>query len=394
MRHAPLGKLRQFIGTESSAKAKVWPAAAVVVMATASLVAAVGPSVSASSSPNDFTRTNLIANKKGDGAKFIDPNLKNAWGLAAGASTPLWVSDNNSGMATVYSGGINGSAVKLDLTVPVPGMNPTGQVFNTATKAFPVGGTTGKPAFFIVDSDSIGTSQSPGEIAAWNGGAKFVVEDSPKGGPGGTTPAHAVFKGLAMTATSKAGPELFAADVANATVDVFNHNFAPVKTPTEFVDPKLPAGYAPFNVQNLNGMIYVAYGKQNKSKTDVIRAAGLGIVDVFTVDGKFVRRMVSNGSASPLDAPWGMAIAPAKFGAFGGDLLVGNLGNGWIDAFNPTTGKFMGTLDNSTGYPITVNDLWGIEVGNSAFGGASSLVFSGGPANYANGVVGVINPAK
>jgi uncharacterized protein (TIGR03118 family) len=340
--------------------------------------------------PNSFKRTNLVANTGTVGAKLVDHNLKNAWGLAAGPTSPVWVSDNNSGFATVYTGGVNGSPVSLALTVPVPGGNPTGQVFNSDASAFKVAGTA---AVFIVATDSIGSTQSPGEIAAWNGGAKFVVETSPKGGPGGKTPAGAVFKGLAIATTPKAGPELFAADVANARVDVFNSKFASVKTPGEFSDPKIPAGYAPFGIQDLGNKIYVSYGKQNKSKTDVVTGAGLGFVDVYSVDGKLISHLISGGRTSPLDAPWGLAIAPAGFGPFGGDLLVGNLGNGWINAFNATTGKFAGTLDGPTGYPVTVNGLWGIRPGNSAFGGAGSLVFGGGPANYNNGVLGILTPA-
>jgi uncharacterized protein (TIGR03118 family) len=347
--------------------------------------------MAATALPNSFKQTNLIANNASFGAKLVDPNLTNAWGLASSPSSPLWVSDNNSGKASVYSGGINGGAVSLDLTVPVPGGNPTGQVFNPTT-SFPVGGPTGSPAVFIVATDSIGTTQSPGEIAAWNGGVSFVVEDSPSGGPGGKTPAGAVFKGLALAATPTAGPELFAADVANATVDVFSHTFAPVSTPTEFKDPKIPAGYAPFGIQNLGGKIYVTYGKQNATKTDVVPGAGLGFVDVYSVNGKLLHHLVSGGSGSPLNEPWGLAIAPTGFGPFGGDLLVGNLGNGWVNAFNPTTGQYLGALYGTNGLPVAIKGLWGLRVGNSAFGGKSSVVFSAGPKAYANGLVGTLTP--
>jgi uncharacterized protein (TIGR03118 family) len=364
-----------------------------VVVAAAGLAAAAEPAVAAAAPANSFTRTNLISNTTSRHPNLLDKTLKNAWGIAAGPDTPLWVSDNNSGRATVYSGGVNGSKVALQLTVPVPGGNPTGQVFNPA-KAFPVGGATGKPAVFILDSDSIGSTQSPGEIAAWNGGAKFVVEDSPAGGPGGKTPAKAVFKGLAVAAKTKAGPELFAADVANATVDVFNSKFASVSTPAEFKDPQIPAGYAPFGIQNLGNKIYVTYGKQNKAKNNVVPGAGLSFVDVYSVNGKLLHHLVAGGASSPLNEPWGLAIAPAGFGPFAGDLLVGNLGNGWINAFSPATGKFLGTLDNSTGYPITIHGLWGLMVGNSAFGGPSSVIFSAGPNSYNNGVVGILNPAS
>jgi len=406
MRHA----LRSTAGAPRPANqvsGRRWPAAVTMVAAAAGLVAIGVPAWASSASvtpasvtpasgppalarPADrFKQTNLIANKASFGAKLVDKNLTNAWGLAAGPGTPIWVSDNNSGLATVYSGGINGGAVSLDLTVPVPGGNPTGQVFNSDSGAFPVGGTSGMPAAFIVDTDSVGKAQSPGEIAAWNGGASFVVEDSVKGGVGGKTPAHAVFKGLALATATAAGPELFAADVANAKVDVFNRDFRLLSTPREFRDPKIPAGYAPFGIQTLNGRVYVSYGKQNKSRTDVVPGAGRGFVDVYTVNGKLIKHLLSHG---PLNEPWGLVIAPKGFGPFAGDLLVGNLGNGWINAFNPSTGKSLGPLRNAKGRPVAISGLWGLMVGNSAFGGASSVVFSAGPNGYANGLVGVLNP--
>src|SRR5690348_13589904 len=176
-------------GGQGLARARKWQPCLLAFVAASGLVAAGAPALASAAQPPDvFTKVNLISNQAAhQHTSLTDKNLKNAWGITAGPSTPIWVSDNNSGFATVYSGGINGSKVTLDLTVPVPGANPTGQVFNSF-KAFPVGGATGSPAIFIVDSDSIGSTQSPGEIAAWDGGAKFVVEDSPKGGPGGMTP--------------------------------------------------------------------------------------------------------------------------------------------------------------------------------------------------------------
>ena len=378
-------------GGQSLARDRRWQPAVAAFVAAAGLAAAGVPALASAAPPPDvFTKVNLISNLATQHASLVDPNLKNAWGITAGPGTPLWVSDNNSAKATVYSGGINGSKVMLDLTVPVPGGNPTGQVFNS-TKGFPVGGPSGPAAIFILDSDSIGSAQSPGQIEAWDGGAKFAVEDSPTGGPGGMTPKGAIFKGLAI-ANTKAGPELFATDVANGKVDIFNGKFAPVSATSEFSDPHLPAGYVPFGIQALGGKIYVSYGKQNAQKTDVVPGAGLGVVDVYSVNGALLHHLVSNGPASPLNEPWGLAIAPAGFGPFAGDLLVGNLGNGWINAFNPMTGKFLGVLDNSSGYPITIPGLWGLMVGNSAFGGTRSLVFSAGPSNYNNGSVGVINP--
>jgi uncharacterized protein (TIGR03118 family) len=358
------------------------------------VVAALAPAAAAApttTAPNMFTQTNLVANNSSSGAKLVDPNLTNAWGLASSATGAIWVSDNNSGNATVYSGGVNGSAVTLDLTVPVPGGNPTGQVANP-TSDFPVGGTTGSAAIFIVDTDSIGTTQSPGEIAAWNGGASFVVEDSPSGGPGGTTPSGAVFKGLAVSALPTAGPELFAADVANARVDVFDKDFVPISTPTEFVDPAVPTGYAPFNVQALGKNLFVTYGKQNAAKTNVVAGAGLGYVDEYSPNGVLVKHLISGGAGSPLNEPWGLALAPKGFGPFAGMLLVGNLGNGLINVFSPTTGAHLGALRNTSGTPLVISGLWGLRVGNAAFGGTNAVVFSAGPTNYSSGLLGTLTP--
>jgi uncharacterized protein (TIGR03118 family) len=355
-------------------------AAAVGLVATAAPAGAAAP-------PNSFARTILIANKATFHPRLVDPHLKNAWGLAAGPTTPIWVSDNNSGFATVYAGGIKGGAVMPELTVAVPGGNATGQVFNGSTTAFTA---QGLPAAFIVDSDSVGSHQSPGRIEAWNGGANFIIEDSATGGPGHKVPAGAVFKGLALATTPKAGPELFAADVHNARIDVFNRGYKLLSTPKEFRDPKIPAGWAPFNVQLLGGSVYVTYGKQNKARTDVVPGAGLGFVDVYNVNGGLIRHLAAHGA---LNEPWGLAIAPKGFGPFAGDLLVGNLGNGWINVFNKATGKYLGWLDTPNGTPVAIPGLWGLKVGNSSFGGSSSLVFSAGPNGQANGEVGLLNPA-
>ena len=380
-------------GTGKLAGGRRWPAAVTMFVVAVGLIAVAAPAGAAAkraTAKNSFAQTNLIANNASLRPKLVDKNLTNAWGLASSPMSPFWVSDNNTGFATVYSGGVNGSPVSLALTVPVPGGNPTGQVFNPSS-AFPVGGPQGGSAVFIVATDSIGATQSPGEIAAWNGGAAFVVEDSPKGGPGGKTPAKAVLKGIALSTAPKAGPELFAADVANAKVDVFDRDFHPVNTSTEFKDPKIPAGYAPFDVQQLGSQIYVTYVKQNSAKTDGVSGKGLGFVDVYTVNGQLVKHLVAHG---PLDEPWGLAIAPTGFGPFAGDLLVGNLGNGWINVFNPKTGEYLGPLRTTSGSPIAINGLWGLRVGNSTFGGSSSLVFSAGPNGQMNGLVGILKPAS
>lgn len=372
------------------------PAVLVMAVATIALVSVMGPGP-ASAHPalhaknRVFSATNLVADSASFAPKLVDGNLTNAWGLAYFPGGPIWVSDNNSGNATVYEGGVNGSPVSLELTVPVPGGNPTGQVYNS-TGGFPVGGVGGPTAAFIVATDSIGAAQSPGEIAAWYGGSSFVVEDSPTGGPGGTTPTGAVFKGLAIADTA-AGPELFATDVANGRVDVFNHDFVPMNTPTEFVDHAIPAGYTPFGIEVLKGNVVVTYGLQNAQKNDVVQGAGFGYVDIFTVNGALVRHLVTGGATSPLDAPWGLAIAPKHFGHFSGKLLVGNLGNGVINVFNAKNGKFMGPLTDSSGHRIVIDGLWGLEAGNSVFGGTRSVVFSAGPTAYSDGLVGILTAA-
>lgn len=329
-----------------------------------------------------------MADTPGVGAKLVDPNLRNAWGIA-GSSTPLWVADNNTKKVTVYTGGVKGSAVSLFLTVGVPGGHPTGQVFNP-TQRFPVGGTAGSPASFIVSTNGTGTSLV-GQIEAWNSGSKFVVEDSPAGAVGGKTPAGAIFMGLAITPTSSVGPELFAADVHNARVDIFNKKFARIKAPSEFTDPGIPAGYAPYGIQRLGKQIYVTYGKQDSGKNNVIPGAGLGLVDVFSDNGVLMHHLIGNGPHSRLNEPWGLAIAPSGFGRFAGDLLVGNLGDGRINAFNPTTGQFLGVL-KSSGTAITIPGLWGLMPGTGFFGGSGTLAFSAGPSGYAGGLVGTLSP--
>ena len=203
-------------------------------------------------------------------------------------------------------------------------------------------------------------------------------------------PAHAVFKGLALATVTKAGPELFATDVANGKIDVFNNNFRYVKTPGRVQGPEDPGRVRAVQRAILGGRLYVTYAKQNKAKTDVLVGKGRGFVDVYTVDGKLIKHLAGSGE---LNAPWGLAIAPKGFGPFGGALLVGNLGNGWINAFNPTTGKYLGWLDTPNGTPVAIPGLWGLEVGNSSFGGPSAVEFSAGPRGYQDGLVGILTPA-
>jgi uncharacterized protein (TIGR03118 family) len=322
---------------------------------------------SASSSANEYVQTNLVSNVPGLAAT-TDPNLVNPWGVSFTPTSPFWVSDQGTGVSTLYNGA--GAITPLVVTVPSSGSpgpaGPTGQVANTTT-GFALGGT---PARFIFDT--LG-----GTIDAWTGGTTATVVSTVPG---------AVFTGLAEG--SAAGSNyLYAADVRSGVVRVFDTNFNQVTATTfagKFVDPALPAGLAPFNVQLLNGLLYVEYA--------AVTATGAplpgGVVDIFDTSGNFVRRVSSNGA---LYAPWGVTLAPSTFGAFGGDLLVGNFGNGEINAFNPVTGTFIDTLDGPNGQPIVNDFLWALDFRTTGPGvNPNALYFTAGINNQQGGLFGEI----
>ena len=307
-----------------------------------------------------FTQTNLVSDIPGM-AINTDPNLKDPWGMSFNAASPIWVSDRATGVSTLYSG--TGVVNSLVVTVP-PGipLGPTGQVFANITGNFLLNNS---PAAFIFDT--LG-----GTIDAWNGGTTATVMNTTTG---------ASFEGLAL-----AGTQLYAANFqATGGIDVFDTNFAPTTSAGGFVDPNLPAGYSAFNVQNIGGILYVEYAKVT-SGVPVPLPGGGGFVDEFDANGNLLKRLISDG---PLDAPWGIALAPATFGAFGGDLLVGNFGNGEINAFNPTTGSFIGTLDDGNGNPIVNPGLWAIDFGNSS-ANPNGLYFNVGLNGGQDGLFGVI----
>jgi uncharacterized protein (TIGR03118 family) len=254
----------------------------------------------------------------------------------------------------------------LVVTVP-PGTaatGPTGQVSAGPSTNFALNGS---PASFIFDT--LG-----GTVDAWNGGATATVV---------ATTAGARYEGLAL-----ANNMLFAANfVTGGGINVFNSSYAAVTTAGNFTDPNIPAGYAPYNIQNINGNLYVEYAKVNPVSGIPVAPSGAGgYVDVFDVNGNLVQRLVSNG---PLDAPWGVALAPAGFGNFGSDLLIGNFGNGQINAFNPTTGNWLGALTDASGNPIVNPDLWAIEFGNSA-ANPNALYFNAGINSGNDGLFGDI----
>ena len=350
---------------------------------------------------NAFTQTNLVSNIA-DQAHLTDPHLVNAWGLSQSPTSPIWVSDNNGvntaggpNVVTVYSGGVNGSAVtgpNLDVTIPGgrvstgDSSSPTGQTFNSTT-AFTVTTASGSaPATFIFDSES-------GQITAWNAMADPVTSGVSAATLEFSSPT-AVFKGLAE-ATGPNGPDLFATNFHDGTVDVFNSNFRLI-TPTAglfgFRDPSVPRGFAPFGIQAFPGnvpLLFVTYAKQDAAKHDSVASPAAGLVDVFTTSGRLVAHFARGGA---LDAPWGVAFVPANFGPFGGDVLVGDFGDGRINVFT-LFGRFLGQMDNQMGQPITIDGLWGLLFGNAAFGGPGSLVFSAGPNNEHDGLLGMLKPA-
>ncbi|MGD0191450.1 MAG: TIGR03118 family protein [Rhizomicrobium sp.] len=316
-----------------------------------------------------FKIVKLDADQKGK-AKVVDPNLVDAWGLAQSPGGDVWVSDNGTGLSTVY----NRKNGKVDsLVVTIPQGNPTGTVYVPSNIDFQVteNGVSGAAAF-LFDSE-------PGVISGWapnvdQTNAIVAVNNSGNGG---------VYKGLALDTSTQ---QLYAADFCKNQVEVYNPQFQLVNT---FTDPSLPSGYAPFNVVDASGTIYVAFAKQDGQQPclNEVDGASLGYVDVFDTSGHLVKQLIAQGA---LDAPWGMTIAPSGFGSFGGDLLVGNFGNGWINVYNPTTGAMIGTVSDKKGKPIVINGLWSLDNGP----GADQVSFSAGPGAESHGLLGIISPEK
>jgi uncharacterized protein (TIGR03118 family) len=337
-----------------------------------------------------FRQVNLVSDQPGVAA-LTDPDLVNAWGLSATPGTdaapgsPLWVSDNGTDKSTLYAGASATAVTKAPLVVGVTSGAPTGQVFNTDATGFIVHDANGNsgPARFIFASEN-------GGIDGWNPAvgaippatSSTVTEVAVRNG------ANAVYKGLAIATASDGHTYLYAANFRSGRVEAYDDTFTPVELPGGlFVDPRLPAGYAPFNVQELGGKIYVTYAKQDATLHDDVAGQGHGFVDVFTTDGALIRRLVTRGV---LNSPWGLALAPAGFGRLGGALLVGNFGNGRINAFNANTGAYLGELRQSRGRPIVIDGLWGLRFGNGNAAKTTELLFSAGPDGESHGLLGKI----
>jgi uncharacterized protein (TIGR03118 family) len=327
----------------------------------------VGASPLAAAERNSYTVTPLVSDQPGM-APHTDANLVNAWGLTAGPTTPWWVADNGTDKSTLYGG----DGTPRALVVDVAG-GPTGTTFNpTSGFLLPTGGK----ALFLFDSED-------GVIRGWNGAqgtTAIVVKDRSDVG--------AVYKGLTVANTPD-GPRLYAADFHNARIDVLDGSFGLV--PGGFVDPSLPDGYAPFNVQAIGDRIFVAYAKQDEEGEDEVAGQGLGFVDAYDLAGNLLARVAQHGQ---LDAPWGLAVAPASFGRFGGDLLVGNFGNGRINAYEELpNGHFehRGELRGADGQALAIDGLWALRFGNDAAAGpAATLFFTAGPDEESHGLFGSI----
>ena len=325
-----------------------------------------------------FTQVDQVSNQPG-AAKITDANVVNAWGLALSPTSPLWVANNGTNTATLYSGGQGGAAVtKVGLTVTIAGGAPTGEVFNDTTGFVltnsqttpPVSG----PARFMFASEE-------GDITAWNPavtGTTAVVVAHHDG---------AVYKGLALAHTSM-GNFLLATDFAGGHVDVYDTSFHLVTLPdASFQDRHLPAGYAPFGVLTVGDNVFVSYAKQVPGSEDEAHGQGLGIVDEYSGLGQSVRRIATRGQ---LNAPWGMAVAPAGFGSFAGALLVGNFGDGHINVYRGD--ELIGQLRDASGHKIAIDGLWGLLPGTANTGGVGTVWFSAGPNDESDGLVGQLIP--
>ena len=352
---------------------KRWGLAA---LAATALTLSAGSPVQAGSPVPRVTEIDQVSNQPGHG-KLTDADAVNAWGLALGPTTPLWVANNGTNTATVYTGGLGGETVgKAGLTVVNDSDGVTGQVFNGSAD-FVVTTTQGSaPARFLFDSES-------GDITAWASAATgthaIVVAHVP----------GAVFKGLALW-TTPLGTFLLATDFAGGRIDVFDRTFRQVDLAGElFKDPRLPAGYAPFDVMTDGDTVTVTYAKQQAGSTDEQAGPGLGIVDQFRHVGTAVTRIASHGT---LNAPWGLAIAPPGFGQLTGALLVGNFGDGRVSAFRGD--HFIGQLRTTGNRPVTIDGLWALLPGTATTGGVGTLWFSAGPDDEQNGLVGQLIPAR
>jgi uncharacterized protein (TIGR03118 family) len=334
-----------------------------------------------------YVQTNLAADQAGV-AQVHDPELVDAWGISINPAGTFWVSARATDVSTVYSGDVTPPGepfmpfIKRPLTVTIPGGNPTGQVFNGSTDTFIVSaGGRSAPARFIFASET-------GHITAWNPGVPTgPVPPSRQAFIMASTPG-AVYTGLAIDDLQD-GKFLYAADFAGGKIDIFDGNFAPITLAGNFTDPDIPADYAPFNIWELGGKLHVAYARQENG--DALPDGGRGFVSVFDLNGNLVSHLVDDGH---LKEPWGLALAPADFGEFSGTLLVANTANGKINAYDPTTGAFLGRLADASGETIHIQGLWALHFGNGTVSGdRNALYFTAVGKNHDHGLFGSLRVA-
>jgi len=319
---------------------------------------------------NFYQVTNLVSDGGGIAAAHNNANLINSWGIAFGTTGFACVADNGTGVAQFYdgTGAVQGSTIT--------GLGaPTGVIFNDTNNFVIAGDLDSGPATFLFATEN-------GTIFGWAPG----ISTGDAAVLAITTPG-AVYKGLSQTFDGTSH-FLLAADFSGAKIDVFNATFGPAALAGSFVDPNIPAGYAPFGIQNINGDIYVTYAQQDGAKHDDVPGRGHGFVSVFDAQGNFVKRVVTRGK---LNSPWGVAVSPASFGELGNHLLVGNFGDGKINAYDLDTGRFKGSLEQSNGKPIVIDGLWGTRFGNGLQSQPSNvLFFASGPGGEAHGLFGRI----
>jgi len=336
-------------------------------------------------SAQHYDRTDLVSNIA-TAPVVMDPNVRNAWGLVHGATTPWWISNNATGTSTL----VNASTIPVTLpslvvTVPAAPGNagagtPTGMVFNGSTTDFLL--APGRQALFIWVTED-------GTVSGWNPAvdathAIIMADNSQK-----PRPDHgAVYKG-ATIGDIDGGHYLFAANFRSGRIDVFDSTFTQIRLPRDaFDDDRIPSGFAPFNIQGIGTNLYVTYAKQDDTQHDEVAGAGLGFVDVFSTRGRLLARL-QHGRF--LNAPWGVTLAPAYFGGFSHAVLIGNFGDGTIAGFNDVTGEFIGNVLNPDGSKLAIDGLWGLAFGNGGSSGpGNALFFTAGPADEGNGVFGML----
>jgi uncharacterized protein (TIGR03118 family) len=355
---------------------------AILLLATTTL----GAVQAALADPPFYQQRNLISDDRTlIPAEQEDRLLRNAWGLAANATSPWWIANNGSDSSILFNANTN---TIQSLVVAIPDGAPTGLVFNSSGGQFVVkNGAASAPATFLFSSEA-------GVISGWNPGVP-PPPPSTQAQVGVTVP-DAIYKGLAIAGTG-ASARLYATNFHAGTVDVFDGTFTLLSLPGAFVDPNLPAGYAPFGIQNINNTLYVTYALQDDDAEDDVAGPGHGYVDAYDTAGNLRRRVASAG---PLNSPWGLALAPADFGAFSNMLLVGNFGDGRINAYDlgamTSNGEAVavGPLHSAKGPPLRIDGLWALQFGNGANAGPkTTLFFTSGPDGEAHGLFGSLTPA-